>query len=233
MNFKKYFYTTAIVLFSIFALSVLISARFNISNIIVAPYDFIHIYLQFWAPAVSAAGTLFIAVLAITILYQIRREQEREKEYAIRALYDEININLSNIFPLRFRIKHSQAGDSDLLDGELSIEKREALFEHMESEVFENLKNSGKLHFIGNMRMETISCYQLIKEYNRDQYFKSTHSKLLAKIQKKLESIRRNLEDTYTYLPSHKKSSSKKEKSKGGDFSEVEAYLSEEHVDIK
>lgn len=221
MSIKKYFYTIVTVLLFIFALSVLISARFNISNIIVDPYDFINSYLRLWTPALSVAGTLFIAVLAIIILYQIRRSQEREREYAIRALHDEISINLSNVFPLRFRIEHSLEGHSDIVDDKLTMEEREALFEHIDSEVFENLKNSGQLHLISDMRMEIISCYKLIREYNRDQYFKLNHSRLLAKIQKQLESILRNLEDNYTYLPSHKKSKSKKAKSKNGDFSEI------------
>ena len=221
MSIKKYFYTIITVLLFIFALSVLISAKFNISNIIVDPYDFINGYLRLWTPALSAAGTLFIAVLAIIILYQIRRSQEREKEYAIRALHDEISINLSNIFPLRFRIEHSLEGHNDPIDDELSMEERKALFEHIDSEVFENLKNTGQLHLISDMRMEIISCYKLIREYNRDQYFQLNHSKLLAKIQKQLESALRNLEDNYTYLPPHKKSKSKKAKSNNGDFPET------------
>ena len=221
MSIRKYFYTIVAVLLFLFTLSVLISAKFNISYIIVDPYDFINSYLRLWTPALSAAGTLFIAILAIIILYQIRRSQEREKEYAIRALHDEISINLSNIFPLRFRIEHSHAGHSDPLDDELPIEERKALFELIDSEVFENLKNSGQLHLIGDMRMEIISCYKLIKDYNRDQYFKLNHPKVLAKIQKQLESAQRNLEDNYTYLPPHKKSKSKKVKSNDGDSPET------------
>ena len=221
MSIKKYFFTIVTMLLFIFALSVLISTKFNISNIIVDPYDFINSYLRLWTPALSAAGTLFIAVLAIIILYQIRRSQEREKEYAIRALHDEISINLSNIFPLRFRIEHSLEGYSDPVDEKLSIEERKALFEHIDSEVFENIKNSGQLYLISDMRMEIISCYKFIREYNRDQYFKLNHSKLLVKIQKQLESALRNLEDNYTYLPPHKKRESKKVKSKNGDFSEI------------
>lgn len=221
MSIKKYFYTIVTVLLFIFTLSVLISAKFNISNIIVDPYDFINSYLRLWSPALGAAGTLFIAVLAIIILYQIRRSQEREKEYTIRALHDEISINLSNIFPLRFRIEHSLEDYSNPIDDKLSMDERKALFEHIDSEVFENLKNSGQLHLISDMRMEIISCYKLIREYNRDQYFKSNHSKLLAKIQKQLESALRNLEDNHTYLPPHKKRESKKAKSNHRDILET------------
>jgi len=136
-------------------------------------------------------------------------------------LHDEISINLSNIFPLRFRIEHSLEGFSDPVDDKLSMDERNALFEHIDSEVFENLKNSGQLHFISDMRMEILSCYKLIREYNRDQYFKLNHPKLLAKIQKQLESALRNLEDNYTYLPPHKKSKSKKAKSNNGDSLET------------
>jgi hypothetical protein len=221
MSIKKYLYTIAIVLLLVFAFSVLISTKFNISNITADPYGFIDSYLRLWTPALSATGTLFIAVLAIIILYQIRRSQEREKEYAIRALHDEISINLSNIFPLRFRIEHSLEGLSDPVDDNLSMDERHALFERIDSEVFENLKNSGQLHYISDMRMEILSCYKLIREYNRDQYFKLNHPKLLAKIQKQLESALRNLEDNYTYLPPHKKRKSKKAKSNSEDSLET------------
>jgi len=78
MSIKKYFYTIVTVLLFLFILSVLISAEFNISNIIVNPYDFVNGYLRLWTPALSAAGTLFIAILAIIILYQVRRSQERK-----------------------------------------------------------------------------------------------------------------------------------------------------------
>lgn len=67
---------------------------------------------------------------------------------------------------MRFRIEHSRAGYSDPLDDELPIEERKALFELIDSEVFENLKNSGQLRLIGDMRMEIISCYKLIKDCN-------------------------------------------------------------------
>jgi len=227
MNIKKYLYTIVIVLLFVFALSVLISTKFNISNITVDPYDFINSYLRLWTPALSATGTLFIAVLAIIILYQIRRSQEREKEYAIRALHDEISINLSNIFPLRFRIEQSLEGLSDPVDEKLSMEERNALFEHIDSEVFENLKNSGQLHFLSDLRMEIISCYKFIREYNRDQYFKLNHPKLLAKIQKQLESVLKNLEANYSFLPANKKSKRKKAKSNNGDSLEIKPSLQE------
>jgi hypothetical protein len=213
VNIRKYFYTIVAVLLFILALSVFISAKFNISNIITNPYDFIDGYLRLWAPALSAVGTLFIAILAIIILYQVRRSQEREKEYAIRALHDEVSINLSNILPLRFRIEQSLEGLSDPVDEKLSMEDRKALFEYIDSEVFENLKNSGQLHFIRDLRMEIISCYKFIREYNRDQYFKFNHPKLLAKIQKQLESVLKNLEANYSFLPANKESKSRKAKS--------------------
>ncbi len=136
-------------------------------------------------------------------------------------MHDEISINLSNIYPLRFRIDQSLKDLDDPVDDRLLMDERNALFEYIDTEVFENLKTSGQLHLIGDLRMEIISCYKLIREYNRDQYFKSNHPKLLAKIQKQLENILKNLEVNYSFLPVNKKRRRKNTKSDDEESQEI------------
>ena len=213
MKVSKYLYTAIIAILLVLSLAVAVSARFNLSNITSDPYEFIVNFLELWAPALSAVGTIVVAILIVLILYHVRRSQEQEKEQHIRALHDEIDINLSTIVPLRYRIDKTLEPYSTEIRLGLSMEDRRALFEHIDTAVFEDIKNSGNLHWLDFMRMEIISCYRLIRTYNLDGSFEESHPKLLNEIQKHLERSQKNLEDHFHFLPHYTKRKKKKAES--------------------
>ena len=201
MNVKKYFYIIIIVLVLLLSLAIALSAEFSFTKITSDPYGFIVKFMELWVPAVGAIGTFIVAILIILVLNYIRRIQEREKEQSIYALHDEIDVNLSIIMPLRHRIEKTLEPYSTETRLGLSTQDRELLFENIDTTVFDNMKNAGNLRWLDSLRMEIISCYTLIKRYNRDQYFQESHPPLLSKIQTQLQHAQRNLEDTFSFLP--------------------------------
>ena len=87
----------------------------------------------------------------------------------------------------------------------MSSQDRQLLFEDIDTAVFDNMKTAGTLRWLGELRMEIISCYTLIKRYNRDQSFQENHPSLLSKIQTQLKHAQINLEDTFRFLPNYTK----------------------------
>jgi len=187
------------------ALAVALSAEFSLNNITSDPYVFIVKFLELWAPALGAIGTVIVAIVIILVLNYIRQNQEREKEQSIQALHDEININLSIIKPLIHRIEKTLEPYSTEARLGLLAQDRQSLFEHIDTTVFDNIKNGGNLRWFDSTRSDIISCYTLIKRYNRDQSFQESHPPLLGKIHKQLQHAQRNLEVDFNFLPKYTK----------------------------
>lgn len=205
MNVKKYLYVIVAVIVLLLALAVAVSAEFSLTKITSDPYGFIVRFLELWAPAVGAIGTVIVAIIIFLVLNYIRRTQEREKEQSIYALHDEIDINLSAIMPLRHRIEKTLEPYSTGVRLSLSPQDRQLLFEDIDTTVFDNMKNAGSLRWLDSMRMEIISCYILIKRYNRDQSFQEDHPSLLGKIHTQLNRAQKHLEETFDFLPDYTK----------------------------
>jgi hypothetical protein len=205
MNVKKYYYIVIAVIVLLLALAVAVSAEFSFSNITSDPYGFINRFLELWAPAVGAIGTFIVAIVIIIILNYIRRIQDREKEQSIHALHDEININLSVIKPLRHRIESTLEPYSTEARLGLLEQDRQSLFEPIDTTVFDNIKNSGNLRWLGSTRPKIISCYTLIKRYNRDQSYQESHPSLLEKIYTQLRQVQKSLEENFRFLPDYNK----------------------------
>jgi hypothetical protein len=198
---NKYYYTIITVFVLLLLLAVALSAEFSFSKITSDPYQFVVTFLELWAPAVGAIGTIVVAIVIILVLNYIRLNQEREKEQSIYALHDEIDINLSVIVPLRHRIDETIKPYSTEIRLGLTPEDRHMLFERIDTTVFDNMKNAGNLRWLDTMRIEIISCYTLIKRYNSDQSFHEGHPPLLNQMQKQLQHTQRNLEKTFRFLP--------------------------------
>jgi hypothetical protein len=201
MNVKKYFYIVIVVLVLLLSLAVALSANFSLAKITSDPYGFIMKFMELWAPAVGAIGTVIVAIVIIFVLNYIRQSQEREKEQSIHALHDEININLSIIMPLRHRIEETLEPYSTEIRLGLTAQDRRLLFENIDTTVFDNMKNAGNLRWLDSMRQEIISCYTLIKRYNYDQSFQESHPLLLSEINSQLQQAQRNLEEAFHFLP--------------------------------
>jgi len=198
---QKYYYIIIVAFVLLLLLAIALSAEFNFSNITSDPYMFVITFLQLWAPAVGAIGTIVVAIVIILVLNYLRLNQERDKEQSIYALHDEIDINLSVIIPLRHRIDETIKPYSTEIRLGLTPEDRHLLFERIDTTVFDNMKNTGNLRWLDNMRIEIISCYSLIKRYNSDQTFHEGHPPLLQQIQKQLQHAQKNLEKTFPFLP--------------------------------
>jgi hypothetical protein len=205
VNIKKYFYIVIIIFVLLLALAIAVSAEFNLTNITSDAYEFIIKFLELWAPAVGAIGTVIVAIVIIFVLNYIRQSQEREKEQAIQALHDEVNINMSIIKPLLHRIEKTLEPYSTEARLGLLAQDRQSLFENIDTTVFDNIKNGGNLRWLNSTRHDVISCYTLIKRYNRDQSFQESHPNLLGKIHKQLQHVQRTLEETFGFLPKYAK----------------------------
>jgi membrane protein implicated in regulation of membrane protease activity len=209
MNVKKYYYIVIAILILLILLAIAVSAEFSLNNITSDPYGFTVRFLELWAPALGAIGTVIVAIVIIMVLNYIRRSQEREKEQLIHALHDEININLSIIKPLRHRIETTLEPYSTEARLGLLEQDRQSLFEVIDTTVFDNIKNDGNLRWMDSTRTKVISCYTLIKRYNRDQYYQEGHPSLLSRISTQLQSVQKNLEETFDFLPRYSKEKTK------------------------
>jgi uncharacterized membrane protein len=203
MNVKKYLYIAIGILVVLLILAIVVSAEFSLTQITSDPYGFIVSFLELWAPAVGAIGTVIVAIVIFLVLNYIRRNQEREKEQSIYALHDEIDINLSIIMPLRHRIEKTLEPYSTEIRLGLTPQDRQLLFENLDTTVFDNMKNAGNLRWLDSIRIGIISCYTIIKRYNRDQSFQESHPALLGEIQTQLQLLQRELEDTFPFLPQY------------------------------
>jgi hypothetical protein len=212
MNVKKYIYFIIIVFVLLLLLAIALSSEFSFTKITSDPYGFFIIFLEIWAPAAGAIGTVIVAIVILFLLNYIRHSQEREKEQSIYALHDEIDINLSIIKPLRHRIENTLEPYSTEVRLGLSVQDRHLLFENFDTTVFDNMKNVGNLRWLDSTRMDIISCYTLIKRYNSDQSFQESHPPLLSKISTNLQHAQKKLEKTFIFLPHYSREKKDREK---------------------
>jgi hypothetical protein len=201
MDVKRYFYFIIAAIMVLLLLAIALSAEFSFSNITADPWGFFMRFMEIWAPAAGAIGTVIVALVILLVLSYIRRSQEREKEQSIYALHDEIDINLSIIKPLRHRIDNTLEPYSTEIKLGLSAQDRQLLFEHIDTTVFDNMKNAGNLRWLDSTRKDIISCYTLIRRYNSDQSFQESHPPLLGKLATQLQQVQRNLEKSFDFLP--------------------------------
>lgn len=196
VNIKKYLYIGIGVFLFIVFLAAGITAEFKLSNITSDVYGYIEKFFSQWSLALSAAGTVILALSVFLFIYENRRREEREKEQAIHALHDEIHWNLTHIIGLRFQI-------SEWLKyiDERGTVLPEAPFELIETRVFDDMRSRGQLHWLENIRMDIIFCYQLTKDYNLDRGYKSYHLEVLATLYERLERAIRDLEAKFEFLP--------------------------------
>jgi hypothetical protein len=120
-------------------------------------------------------------------------------------LHDEININLSVVSTLRHRIEKTLEPYNPEPRLGLDFEDRQALFEKLDTTVFDNMKNTGNLYLLGPMREYIMMSYNLVKTYNGSQCYQENHPRLLAKINSQLQFSQKNLEKTYRFLPRYSK----------------------------
>ena len=220
MNIKKLAFISGGIFIILIALTVGVSARFDILNIATDPYTFVQDYFNQWSLALSAAGTIILAISVLLFIYENRRREEREKEQAIHALHNEIHWNLRPIITLRYSI-------SDWLkrteENHMIPPETEALYQLIETRVFDNMRSQGQLHWLEELRMDVVFCYSLIDTYNLDKCFKPEHLDLLTKLHERLDKIIRALEAKFKFLPRYMKYEDSK--------SVAEQKASEEHTD--
>jgi hypothetical protein len=213
MNIKRSFYIIIAVLVVLFLLAIALSSEFSLSNITADPYGFITRFMEIWAPAAGAIGTVIVAIVIIFLLSYIRQSQEKDKDQSIYALHDEIDINLSVIKTLRHRIENTLEPYSTEFRLGLSAQDRHLLFENIDTTVFDNMKNAGNLRWLDTARKDVISCYTLIRRYNADQSFQESHPPLLSKILTQLQHTQKRLESTFDFLPAYPREKKVKVKS--------------------
>jgi hypothetical protein len=202
MNIKKYVFVAIGAFFLIVLLTVGVSARFSLSNIVANPYQFIEDFFEQWSPALSAAGTIIVAALALLSLHESRRSQERERERAIHALHDEIHSNLTDIITLRYQISDRITKVEKLpLESFPSDLDYHMPFHPIDTAVFDSMRNAGQLHWLGHIRMDIVTCYKAIQTYNRDAGFKPHHLDLLATLYEVLRKALSDIETNFKFLP--------------------------------
>lgn len=198
MDIKRVAFIVGGVFLAIVALAVCVSARFSLSNITSDPYTFIASFFNQWSLALSAAGTIILAISVFAFLYENRRREEQEKQQAIHALHDEIHWNLRPIITLRFDISDWQKRVKEPTT--VSIAKK-VLFQPIQTRVFDDMRSRGQLHWLEELRMDVVFCYGLIDSYNLDRQFKSGHLELLTKLHERLDKTIRALEAKFKFLP--------------------------------
>jgi len=197
IGMKKYVFVGIGIFFVIVLLAVCISARFSLTNITADPYKFIEGFFDRWSPALAAAGTIIVAVLAGLSFYESRRSEERDREQAIHALHDEIHSNLTDIIGLRFRISEQLR----VMDEHRVVDPESMPFQLVDTAVFDSMKNHGQLHWLQEMRMNVIFCYKVIQGYNQAGVFKPHHLDILATINDCMKEAIRALEAKFKFLP--------------------------------
>lgn len=172
MNIKKYIFIAIGAFVAIVALAIGVSARFNVSNITADPYAFIEKFFNQWSLALSAAGTVILALSVFSFIYENRRREQKEKQQAIHALHDEIHWNLIHIIMLRFRISERLRYIEEHC---VMPTEPEAPFELLDTRVFDDMRSRGQLHWLEDIRMNIIFCYEIIGDYNMDRRFEPYH----------------------------------------------------------
>jgi len=211
MNITKLMLGAIIAFVVMVTLAIGISARFSVSNIVSEPYFFVEQFFNQWSPALSAFGTIILAISVFSFIYVSQRHEEREEKQAIHALHDEILWNLNNIITLRFQISEWQK----------HIQEKHTItpgpFELLDTRVFDDLKSRGQLHLLEDIRMDTIFCYKLIRDYNMDTEFQRNHLKLLSILNDCLDQVIKNLERKFKFLPHYIKEKSENQEYKTED----------------
>lgn len=211
MNVKNYAVIAIVAFAVIVGLAVGVTARFSLSNITADPYTFIEDFFSQWSLALSAAGTVILALSVFSIIYENRRREQREKQQAIHALHDEIHWNMTHIITLRFGIsewlrymkKHPMVPN-----------QHESPFELIDTRVFDDMRSRGQLYWLEDIRMDVISCYATIRDYNMDRCFKLYHLEILAKLHEWLGKAIRDLEAKFDFLPHYVKDKNKAQQEK-------------------
>lgn len=197
MDIKKYLYIGIIVFLFIVFLAAGITAEFKLSNITSDVYGYIEKLFSQWSLALSAAGTIILALSVFFFIYENRHREEKEKRKAIHALHDEILWNLNNIITLRFRISEMLR----YIKEHRTTPSEPAPFELLDARVFDNMRSQGQLHLLEDMRMDIVPCYKLIRDYNMDGCYEPNHLNLLATLHEWLDKAIRDLEAKFTFLP--------------------------------
>jgi hypothetical protein len=141
-----------------------------------------------------------------SFIYENRRREQREKQQAIHALHDEIHWNLTHIITLRFRISEWLRYTEE---HHVVPTETEALFELIDSRVFDDMRSRGQLCWLEDIRMDVISCYKVIRDYNMDRCFKPYHLEMLTKLHEWLDKAIKDLEAKFSFLPHYVKAENK------------------------
>jgi hypothetical protein len=200
MNIKRVVIIACSVFLGLVALAVCVSARFSLSNITSDFYAFIFNFFDQWSLALSAAGTIILAISVFAFIYENRRREEQEKQQVIHALHNEIHWNLRPIITLRFNISEWSKRSKGIFIETIATEP-EGLYRQLETRVFDDMRSRGQLHWLEELRTDVIFCYSLIDIYNLDRHFKPEHLELLTKLHEHLDKAIRALEAKFKFLP--------------------------------
>lgn len=201
MNINKIAFIAIGTFVVIVILAIGISARFVLSNITADPYAFIEEFFNQWSLALSAVGTIILALSVFSFVYENRRREESEKKQAIHALHDEIHWNLTHIITLRFRISERLR----YMEEHRRAPSEPPPFELIDTPVFDYMRSRGQLHWLEDIRMDVISSYKLLRDYNMDRRFKPNHLELLATLHDWFDKAIRDLEVKFRFLPHYLK----------------------------
>lgn len=198
MNIKKAVIIAITAFVIIVVLAIGLSARFSFSNIVDDPYTFIEKFFSQWSLALSAAGTIILAISVFAFIYENRRREEQEKQQTIHAIHNEIHWNLRPIITLRFGISEWQKRVKEPTTVSTATK---VLFQPIQTRVFDDMRSRGQLHWLEELRMDVVFCYSLIDSYNFDGQFKPSHLELLTKLHERLDKTIRALEAKFKFLP--------------------------------
>lgn len=205
---KKVIYINASAFFLLVLAAVYITDKLNPSFITTAPYQFIEKFFSQWSLALSAAGTIILALMLFFNIYENRRREELQNRQAIYALHDEIHWNMRPIITIRFDISERLS-----YINEHHVKPSEpAPFQLLETRVFDELRNQGQLHLLESLRMDAVFCYGIIDTYNRDGRFKPNHLEILTTLHERLDKLIRNLEANFKFLPKYVRYDNKEDK---------------------
>jgi len=201
MNIKKILYIGACIFLLIVLGAIYVTMQLNPSLITSNPYQFIERFFSQWSLALSAAGTIILALSLFFNIYENRRREELQNRQAIHALHNEIHWNLRPIITLRFDISEMLR----YVDEHHVMPSEPAPFQLLETRVFDEMRSKGQLHLLESLRMDVVFCYGLIDMYNRDGCFKPKHLEILTMLYERLDKVIRSLEAKFKFLPRYVK----------------------------
>ena len=161
MNVRRLLWVALGFFLAIVLVAIGISARFTLSNITANPYGFIEDFFSQWSPALSAAGAIIVAIMALWAIYESRRAQEREKEQALCALHDEIYSNSRVVAATVFGISVEEALAKE---GGTKKADMDMPYQLIETSAFDAMKNAGQLNWLVDTRENIVDFYSLIKQ---------------------------------------------------------------------